>query len=981
MAARSNPLRSHRGILPNPLMHLQSRFALLPLAVALVVASVASAQAPRLVSPPDVEDMVSLRAMFGMDRFTPRRWDGELRVQPGRVVRMAGVHFEGRDKVEDGNRWLLTNRVTRYADSTTQRGYDPVHTSRYAMIPNGVAATVDATESASIDISTVEGDFGFPLADLQYGRPLSFLSDRASVERIPTTLDLTEGPNQNDYPALAASPDGSVWASWISYLDERDAVWLSRHDGEGWAAPVRVTPDEYGDNFRTAMQVDGNGAVVVAWSGRGPGGTWGLYARTYRDGVLSDLSSLAKAGENLYHQAVADRDGNVHVAWQGFRNQQSRILHARWDGESWSGEEVVSDRSHADSWSPAVAADSRGNMWVGWDAYGAGNFDVHVRRLRADGRWDRPVQVTRSAGFDANVSLTCDSKDRLWIAWDRGEANWGKDWSSQRFDPGGGAGLYRHRSVQVAVLEGGRARIAPDLMEAIPPESQDYVQQARLITDASGQVWAMMRSLTSVTTRVNNNWGAGGIWEMYLSRLDGDAWLPAIKLFGTNGRNDIWASATRDAEGRIWFAWSRDARPFGSPSRATTRGSPAAQSTQVSYTVVDPSHSAWGDVAVPRLSAFRETDLTAVPVHPTETEDTAAIRDYRYQVGDREYRILRGDLHRHTDISSDGIGEGGLIDFYRYAITAGQYDFMLVADHQYGGDNVPGVEYNWWRTEKSEDIFRVSGRFWPLFGTERSLPYPNGHRNTVFARRGVRWMPIQAGERNGSVNTGDVLFPYLRRYGGISTPHTSGSDQGTDWRDVDPEVEPVVEIYQSLHASYEYPGAPRAETRDKRYFHHGEPWRPLGFVWKAWAKGIKIGVQASSDHVGTHDSYACVLVPADGEPTRQDLIDGMKARRTYAATDNIILDVRIQGRVMGEAFTTSEPPTVTARVIGTGPLERIVLIRNNEIVHTVEPDAQSVDLEYRDASSQRGESYYYLRAEQADGSLAWSSPIWVDYRP
>ena len=241
-------------------------------------------------------------------------------------------------------------------------------------------------------------------------------------------------------------------------------------------------------------------------------------------------------------------------------------------------------------------------------------------------------------------------------------------------------------------------------------------------------------------------------------------------------------------------------------------------------------------------------------------------------------------------------------------------------------------------------------------------------------------MPIQPGERDGSINSGEILFPYLRRHGGISTPHTSGTDQGTDWRESDPEVEPIVELYQSLHASYEYPGAPRAETPDKRYYHHDEAWRPAGFVWEAWAKGLKIGVQASSDHVGTHDAYACVLIPADETPTRQDLIDAMKRRHTYAATDNIILDLRIGGHIMGDAFETSEKPLVYAKVIGTVPLERVVLIKNNTFLYSVAPGSHKVEFEFRDNSAEPGESYYYIRAEQSDGSLAWASPIWVTYR-
>ena len=949
------------------------------LAIPALSISTGAAQTPSLNQPFATDSPVSVRLLFGLDRFTPQRWDGSLEVRSGRVLRMSGVHFEGRDRIINGNAWLLSNRVTRYADSTTQRGYDPVHTRQFAMIPNGVAAVVDAREAVDINVTTEQGSFAFPLRELKFGHPLKHLGDRASSERIPTTVDLTSGDTYNDYPALAADADGNVWVSWISYQNEQDSVWLARHDGKAWGPPMKISDDRYTDNFRTSVEIAGNGEVVVVWSGKAPEGVWGLFSRALQQGELSETLSIASEGENLYHRTSVDSAGNLHVVWQGFRNRVARILHARWDGTAWSDETDVSG-SAADSWAPATSADSRGNVWVGWDGYDSGNFNVYVRRLRADGRWDATRQVTRSAGFDANASLACDSSDRLWIAWDHGEANWGKDWSSQRFKPGGGAGLYRVRSVRVAVLEGSRLRQAPDLMEAVPDKWRDYVQQAKLAIDGRGHVWAMVRSLTSVTTRVNNNWGAGGIWEMLLTRLDGDGWLPASRLHGTNGRNDVWASSISDSQGRIWFAWSRDARPFGSPNRAVNRGSPAARTTHVSYAVIDPSHPAWQGAGEPELSEFRESRLTAVPVHANEEQDTAAIRAYRYEVGGGSYRILRGDLHRHTDISSDGIGEGGLIDFYRYALTAGQFDFMMVGDHQYGGDGVPGVEYNWWRTEKSEDIFRVRGRFWPLYGTERSLPYPNGHRNTVFAQRGVRWMPIQAGERNGSINSGDILFPYLRRYGGISTPHTSGSDQGTDWRESDPEVEPIVEIYQSLHASYEYPGAPRAETRDKRYYHHGEPWRPKGFVWEAWAKGIKIGVQASSDHIGTHDSYACVLVPADRPLTRQDLIDAMKRRHTYAATDNIILDMRIGDRIMGDAFETSEPPVVHAKIIGTVPIERVVLIKNNEIVYTIEPGTKDAEFEYRDDAAEHGESYYYIRAEQSDGSIAWGSPIWVTYR-
>ena len=58
-----------------------------------------------------------------------------------------------------------------------------------------------------------------------------------------------------------------------------------------------------------------------------------------------------------------------------------------------------------------------------------------------------------------------------------------------------------------------------------------------------------------------------------------------------------------------------------------------------------------------------------------------------------------------------------------------------------------------------------------------------------------------------------MLFEYLKKYDGIVASHTSGTDMGTDWRDNDPLVEPVVEIYQGCRQNYEMPGAPQDQQR------------------------------------------------------------------------------------------------------------------------------------------------------------------------
>ena len=136
----------------------------------------------------------------------------------------------------------------------------------------------------------------------------------------------------------------------------------------------------------------------------------------------------------------------------------------------------------------------------------------------------------------------------------------------------------------------------------------------------------------------------------------------------------------------------------------------------------------------------------------------------------------------------------------------------------------------------------------------------NGHRNTIFAHRGVRTLPIPPDEASAKVGAAR-LYQYLKKNNGISMPHSSATNQGTDWRDNDPEVEPIVEIYQGDRMSYEMEGAPRAgyEAKSGKEPVNVAGWFPKGFINLALQKGYKLGFQSSSDHWSTHISFFVIL--------------------------------------------------------------------------------------------------------------------------
>ena len=295
---------------------------------------------------------------------------------------------------------------------------------------------------------------------------------------------------------------------------------------------------------------------------------------------------------------------------------------------------------------------------------------------------------------------------------------------------------------------------------------------------------------------------------------------------------------------------------------------------------------------------YAEPFAEAIPIHSREADDVKAMRAYRVAAGGKQYSIYRGDMHRHSDVSQDFKYDGSLLEIYRYAIDAASFDYLAITDHQAGFDQ----EFTWWQNQVLVDLFQVAGAFTPLYAYERSVPYPNGHRNVIFDHRGVRTLPIPPSELAGDTGAAK-LYEYLRQNNGITMPHSSATSQGTDWRDNGGELEPLIEIYQGYRTSYEYEGAPRAATRNNPQVQKSG-WQPEGFWWNALAKGYKLGVQSSSDHWSTHISYACLLAE---KFTREGLVDAIRKRHAYGATDNIVLEFRASAggaeHIMGDIFT------------------------------------------------------------------------------
>ncbi len=952
--------------------------------------------------------------LLGVGDRTPVKWDGEAKLTAGEIRRVEPWRFRPDDEIVGQSGWKTSSHVLQ----RPSRG-------RVRMSPTGVVLTLAAPDRAKLLVTTAQGNFEVALSDLRPGRPVSALGGRVRVEEVAPSWRLTAGPTENDYPAAAVGPDGRVWVVFVQHtprgpvalqpLHERprdfkqfeptgggDQIAVLCFDGTRWSRPTPVTPPER-DVWRPGIAVDGQGRLHVVWTEK-RGDNWDLYGKAIDPGQLAravaqqDVRLTTDPGPDVGPVLTTDRAGQVWVAWQAWREGQADILLLRLDEAGRpSGEPLRVTDSPADEWSPALAADARGRVHVAYDTYAAGNYDVYLRTFD-QGRLGPPVAVAASPRFEASPSLACDQQGRVWVAYEQRSDQWGKDTGPLAAVQG--APLYLNgASVQVRVVDNGQLlRPSADVLAALPESLRSLNSYPRLGFDGDGRLWLVFRH------RHEAVWGGnpahlmvGAVWLEYAVSLDRDGWTEPVFLTCSDNLLDVRPALARERSGRLLAVYPSDGRlrheVLGNEEQRKVFFTSAGVSVpgQVRNDLFAAVLPQLGPVPAVRLTPVRpdtpgsdgpppfrwrgsSNPAGAEGVHPRFAEAVQRLRQARIQVGGKTYLILRGEFHRHTEMSADGGNDGSLEDMWRYALDAASLDWIGNGDHDNGG----GREYPWWIIQKTTDLYTVPGRFTPMYCYERSVPYPNGHRNAMFARRGIRTLPRLLGDEPGGVSPDDtkMFYDYLKQLGGICASHTSGTGMGTDWRDNNPLVEPVVEIYQGDRNSYEALGAPRVAYNRATAL---GGWRPFGMVWNALALGYRLGFQSSSDHWSTHISYAMVLAE---KRSREAILDAFRKRHCYAATDDILLDVRMGDHLMGDVFTHdgNSPLRLSVRVHGTAPIERIDVIKNFRYVYSVQPGKEAVTFTWTDLDAQPGTSWYYVRVLQSDTQLAWSSPIWVRVR-
>lgn len=264
-------------------------------------------------------------------------------------------------------------------------------------------------------------------------------------------------------------------------------------------------------------------------------------------------------------------------------------------------------------------------------------------------------------------------------------------------------------------------------------------------------------------------------------------------------------------------------------------------------------------------------------------------------------------------------------------------------------------------------------------------------------------------KKDGKYNTLSKIYKSFTPKELLSIPTlTMGKGFHYNFANFNPEFERVVEIYNAWGSSEcsENEGNPCSITAGGK---KGCKETVEGAIRNALQNNCRFGFVAGGlDDRGVYSDFfeneqqqyfPGLTAVISSEHSRSGIVEALYNRSCYATTGvRILLGYSLAGVGIGSELSTAQKPGlminrhITGYAAGTDLLEKVEIIRNGVVIKVFKPQTPKLEFTFDDMDSlekvalpakNKGNSfvYYYLRVTQADGHMAWGSPIWVDLNP
>src|SRR5579875_1434134 len=229
----------------------------------------------------------------------PAQWSGRAIVNGAKVVHREGYRFRPDDKLSGPDRWEVSSH---WGLRVPPR--NPAVRAREGVATVGVVLHLsDIQDNASLTITTAHKGAEkaeVKLKDVLAGHTQELWGGKARVRLVTTATPLTSGKTEDDFPAAAYGPDGTLWVAYISYTvrDESRRIEQKQFQEQPSDFKSLYTP-EFADQ---------------------------LFVKYYRDGQWSEPLAITGPKEDLVRCALAvESDGTACVVYSAHRSGRHQI--------------------------------------------------------------------------------------------------------------------------------------------------------------------------------------------------------------------------------------------------------------------------------------------------------------------------------------------------------------------------------------------------------------------------------------------------------------------------------------------------------------------------------------------------------------------------------------------------------------------------------------------------------------------------------
>lgn len=124
----------------------------------------------------------------------------------------------------------------------------------------------------------------------------------------------------------------------------------------------------------------------------------------------------AISGNSRRSKMIFDTNGLYHAVWNDDGNKRSQIFYSVYDGSSWSNPEIISN-SKFDMRNPSISIDSSNRIWVAYEDTSWGQTEISVS-VRDEIGWNAPTRVTNIRSNKFNPALEVDAFDNVHVVWE-----------------------------------------------------------------------------------------------------------------------------------------------------------------------------------------------------------------------------------------------------------------------------------------------------------------------------------------------------------------------------------------------------------------------------------------------------------------------------------------------------------------------------------------------------------------------------------